>query len=214
MAQDGNLFAALFPTEAEQIQKIAQASEAPQVGETVKTQAPVVPYRSKSASTAPGSSLTPTLVQHATPRALTAAYLAAQALGDATLTLESIPLTADAQGEVSYEYPVPPNQVLVLLNPLSVQSRRHSEGVTANVTVDNEPILVGYALTHDEGVLLAEESVVTHKIEVSFQNKDWVDTSVTVVLSGVLVSVQTYQNIITPILQGVVQTLSQGGTPS
>lgn len=214
MPQDGNLFATLFPTEAEQIQKIAQISQAPQVGATVKTQAPVVPRRSPSAQTASVSTLVPTVVQHATPRALTAAYLAAQALGDATLTLGSIPLTAEAQGEVSYEYRVPTDQVLVLLDPLSVESRRHSAGVTATVTVDNEPILVGYALTHDEGVLLAEEAVVTRKIAVNFQNTDWVDTMVTVILSGVLVSLQTYQTIITPILQGVVQTLAQGGSPS
>ncbi|NMP22219.1 hypothetical protein [Sulfobacillus harzensis] len=215
MAQDGNLFAALFPTEAEQIQKIAQQTGAPEVGPTIKTQAPVVAFRKTTAGTSPSTLSTGaggiTLTQPVTPKALTAAYLAAQALGDATLELISEPLIVTAQGAETFAYAVPTEQVLVLLEPLTVESRRHAAAVTATVVVDNQPVLENYALTHDEGVLLAAESVVTHSVTVTFANGDWTDTTATVVLSGVLVSTQTYQSVMAPILQGVVQMLNQGG---
>lgn len=209
MSSDANLFAVLFPTEAEQIQQIAQRTGAPLVGPAVKTTAPVVPFPTQP-TTAPspvGGTPPLTMVQPVTPRALTAAYLAAQALGDATLALDSAPITVAAQGQAPYTFEVPANQVLVLLEPLTVQARRHSPAVTATVTVDTTPVLTNYALTHDEGVLLAAESVVTQAVTVQFQNGLWTNTVLTVVLSGVLVSVPTYQAVIAPILQGVVQQL-------
>lgn len=218
MPTGGNLFAVLFPTEAEQIQQVAEAVGAPVVGPVVKTSAAITPTNKvvpfPASSQAAASSVSPPqLVQDASPASLTAAFLAAQALGYVDLVLLSAAYEVLPQGTAQFQYTVDPDQVLVLLDPLTVQSARHTPDVTATVTVGGRTILDQYALTHDEGVLLAAESVITgsQTIQVLFANAGWRKLSTTVILNGVAMAATTYQSTIAPILVAAARSLQVMG---
>lgn len=230
MATTGNLFAVLFPTEAEQMAEVAARVGAPLTapvpGHPVAEAAPsgttvvpggtvVPPLRTVATVPVPPSRGTLTWVVPPTPAALATLYLAAQQPG--TVTWENIadPVTVPARGTVTRRYPTAPlgasAEVWVPLEPITVQARAHTPTLTVTtLTVDGVVALADYPLVHDAEVLSQAHAVVQNQIVVTLANTGWQDAQVTVILTAASLRSSVYQADVAPALRRAAAAL-QGG---
>lgn len=230
MATGGNLFAVLFPTEAEQMAEVAARLGAPLTapvpghpvaeaaasgtttvsGGTVVT--PLQTVRTTPAATAPG---TLTWAVPPTPAALAALYLAAQQPG--TVTWENIadPVTVPARGQVTRRYPPDPlgasAEVWVPLAPITVQARTHTPTLSVStLALDGVVALTDYPLVHDAEVLSQAHPVIQNQITVTLANVGWQDAAVAVIVTAASLRSSIYQAEVAPALQRAARAL-QGG---
>jgi hypothetical protein len=162
-----------------------------------------------SAATTP---LPPMLVQTATPAALVTALLAANASAYVQFVLQASPQRVPPRQTAVFQYKVPDQQILVLLSPLTASTDLHAPAVTASVTIDDVPIVTAWALTQDAGVLLGAEATVRRTVEVTYNNGEWDDVTVTTLLVGVLVDLAQYTAQFLPLVQAVYQGLLNEAT--
>lgn len=227
---EGNLFAVLFPTEAEQMAEVAARVGAPltaQVpghpvaeanasgttvvpGGTVVT--PLTTIRTTPAATAPGAL---TWAVAPTPAALATLYLAAQQPGTVTWENVADPITVPARGTVTRRYPAIPlgasAEVWVPLEPITVQARAHTPTLTVTtLSIDGVAALADYPLVHDAEVLSQAHAVVQNQIAVTLTNSGWQDAQVAVILTAASLRSSVYQAEVAPALRRAAAAL-QGG---
>jgi len=232
MPTTGNLFAVLFPTEAEQMAEVAA-----RVGAPLTAPVPGHPVATANASgtttvveggtvvtplvsttpvpTAPTAASAISWAVPPTPAALATLYLAAQQPG--TVTWENIadPVTVPAQQTVTRRYPATPlgasAEVWVPLEPITVQARTHTPTLqVATLTIDGLVLLTDYPLVHDAEVLSQAHAVVQNQITVTLTNAGWQDVQVAIIVTAASLRRSVYQTEVAPALRAAAAALRQG----
>lgn len=196
-----SLFELLFPkTHAE----LSEAHPTPAPVTTTPTVA-TLPAPPMARGSGPGL----VLAQGATPGALAAAYLAANAPGLVRVEPSAMVTRIPAQGSATASFQVPSDQeVLILLAPLTVTTRTHSGRLQATITVDTSVPLSGYPLTVDGEVLAAESTLITQGVQVDYVNGDWVDVEATLSWNAVAWNATDYHRTIAALTQGIQQAIA------
>jgi hypothetical protein len=226
----GNLFATLFPTEAEEM-----AAVAARVGAPVTAPVPGHPVATASGAgttVAPGGEVvsplpaittTPrraaasglTYALSPTPAALATLYLASEQPG--TVTWENIadPVAVPARGSITRAYPAQPlgtaGAVRVPLAPIFLPARPRTPPVSVTaLAIDGVTLLTSYPLVHDASVLSQAHAVIRNQVTVTLANTSWRDVTVTVILTAAALRTSVYAAEVAPALARAAATLKGG----
>lgn len=164
------------------------------------------PVRQRGVTATPGAppaASAPVLTQSVSAGGLAAAVLGAGAQAYVQYLFISAPLLVPPATTQTYRYSVPADQVLILLDPLTASTDLHSPTVEVTLTVDNTPVLVNRRMTQNVVVLLAADAVVRQSVAVAYTNNDTDALEATTDITGVLVDLATFVDVVSPLLNQV-----------